>query len=119
MDRSKRFVLGIGAVALLVATAACDTSYYDHKTVGTVVTAESGRGLGDIEVSCVMPDGYVSDVTYTLPTLGTFELWYDEPCDAILFEDVDGAKNGGVYRAAEIDLEDPDSPIYVQLVLED
>ena len=67
----------------------------------TETIKKKGKTLGQITGSCVAP-GYVDggdnviDSTYSLPGDGHFELWYtnDNPCDRLIFEDVDGAENG-------------------------
>jgi hypothetical protein len=97
--------------AIPVFIAACYGGYYEIydagcganqlSATGKVLNALNGTSIAQIKVSCVAP-GYVDggdnviDSTYSLPGDGHFELWYtdDNPCDRLVFEDVDGAENG-------------------------
>ena len=97
--------------AIPVFIAACYGGYYEIddaggganqlSATGKVLNALTGTSIAQIKVSCVA-SGYVDggdnviDSTYSLPGDGHFELWYtdDNPCDRLIFEDVDGAENG-------------------------
>ena len=103
--------------AIPVFIAACYGGYYEIddaggganqlSATGRVLNALTSASIAQIKVSCVAP-GYVDgginadggdnviDSTYSLPGDGHFELWYtdDNPCDRLIFEDVDGAENG-------------------------
>ena len=95
--------------AIPVFIAACYGGYYEIddggpnqlSATGKVLIAMTCASIPQIKVSCVAPvyvDGgdNVIDSTYSLPGDGHFELWYtnDNPCDRLIFEDVDGAENG-------------------------
>jgi hypothetical protein len=62
---------------------------------GKVVDGLTLTPVRDIRVSCIV-SGQVWDSTYSLPGDGLFELWHrdGQPCETLLFEDVDGAENG-------------------------
>lgn len=97
--------------AIPVFIAACYGGYYEIddagggtnqlSATGKVLNALTGASIAQIKVSCVAP-GYVDggdnviDSTYSLPGDGHFELWYtdDNPCERLMFEDVDGTENG-------------------------
>ncbi len=93
--------------AIPVVIAACYGVYEESRRVfGKVVDGDTGEGIQDIQVECVVGEGeneYVPAGTMTLPGDGAFELWVDEydPCDKLVFKDLDGEENGA-YADKEI-----------------
>lgn len=88
--------------AMPVVLAACYGPRYEEGGLavsGRVKDRDSGAGVGDIRVTCLLVDDSVThelDQTTTLEGDGSFsfEPGACEACNALRFEDVDGAANG-------------------------
>jgi hypothetical protein len=84
-----------------------------------VVKDPSGNPLPEIKVTCLKASGQ-GDSTYTMAGDGAFyltELY--SPCESLLFEDVDGDENGGLFAPREIPVTIDDEPLEVTLELEE
>jgi hypothetical protein len=81
-----------------VVIAACYGAYYGFQRGGRVADATSRQGVGGIRVTCRVGDRVTSQAVSRAD--GWYSLTEDQPCDEVLFEDVDGAENGSYLPAS-------------------
>ncbi|MCP4679439.1 MAG: hypothetical protein GY854_28910 [Deltaproteobacteria bacterium] len=94
----------------------------DLSTVkGHVIDQNTGEGIVDIEVSCMLPDGSVAEDTYTALGDGSFKLRYDAsaPCEVLKFQDLDEEENGGPYQTKLLDFEENMDDLVIEMTPED
>ncbi len=113
MRRFARFFLWLMGVAVPVFLAACYGMPYRFSKIGKVIDSESKTGINGIEVSCLNNE-QVLDVSHSYED-GKFEIWYDQPCDVLVFEDVDGEENGGLYSQKQIVFDEDTDNIIVEM----
>jgi hypothetical protein len=116
----------VASVLSLVTTACNPFSIMDPvhpndkpTAKGYVLNDATDGGIGGIRIRClgIMGDrNAIEDETFSKTDAGTFDVWYDEedPFESLLFEDVDGAKNHGVFADREVRF-DIDGGIVVKL----
>lgn len=81
-----------------------------------IVRDPAGNPIPDILVRCMDGEDEVAS-TYTMAGDGAFQLpgLYDDPCETLIFEDVDGEENGGTFAPKSIEL---DGVEYFEVTLE-
>jgi hypothetical protein len=119
-----RPILWLLTTAIPVVIAACYGALESFRLWGNVVDRETGEGINNIKVSCILSNGPTEwsveetqssessyygdggvgagDETHSMPEDGYFSIGYDEPCYKLRFEDVDGEANGGRYATRVI-----------------
>lgn len=95
-----------------VVIAACYGMEYMFSRHGVVVDRSTGVGIDGIKVTC--RSATYGDTSGYSSYSGQFWLENDEPCDAVVFEDVDGAANGS-YQFRSVPLSEVEDDGIVEL----